>query len=71
MRDPQERIDELLAANVRFEKRARDAEALAGRLRAALKEALTENVWNAYHAGIVRDGLVAHRRDVRRRMARS
>jgi hypothetical protein len=57
MRDPKERIDELLAANVRFEERARDAEGLVGRLRAALKEALTENVWNAYHAGIVRDGL--------------
>lgn len=57
MRDPQERINELLAATVRFEQRARDAELLVKRLRAALIEATKDNVWAAYYTGIVRTDL--------------
>jgi hypothetical protein len=39
-RDPQERIDELLAANIRFEKRARDAEDAKAALQVTSNEAI-------------------------------
>jgi hypothetical protein len=54
-RDPQERIAELLSANVSFERRARDAEGANRNVRAALAKAITENVWNAYYTGIVQN----------------
>ena len=55
-RDPQERIAELLKANIDFEDRARTAEGKLVNLRAALKDSITENVWSCYSCGIIRDG---------------
>ena len=56
MRDTEERINELLSANIRFEKRARDAEGMNRNLRAALKDSITENVWSCYSCGIIQNG---------------
>ena len=55
-RDPEERIAELLKANIEFERRAREAEGKLANLRAALKDSITENVWAAYAAGIIQNG---------------
>jgi hypothetical protein len=55
-RDPQERIAELLKANIEFERRAREAEGKLANLRAALKDSITENVWSCYSCGIIQNG---------------
>ena len=55
-RDPQERLDELLKANTGYLEGWREEKKKVARLRDALKDALTDNVWHAYYVGIVRDG---------------
>jgi hypothetical protein len=50
------RVDELLEANNCYLQRARDAALVNARLKEGLKEYVGEAVWNAYHAGIERDG---------------
>jgi hypothetical protein len=55
-RDPQERIAELLHASVDYREKWVAEKRKTERMRVALKDTLTDNVWHAYFAGIVRDG---------------
>ncbi len=56
-RDPQERLDELLKANTGYLEGWREEKKKVALLRDALKYAMTDNVWHAYYAGVVKDDL--------------
>jgi hypothetical protein len=55
-RDPEERIDELLRTTTEYLEGWRGEKKKTARLRAALIQALTDNVWHAYFTGSVHDG---------------
>jgi len=55
--DPWQHIADAIIPLVRAAERERDALAAENaRLRAALRESIGDNMWNAYHIGIVKDG---------------
>jgi hypothetical protein len=56
-RTAKERIDELLKANTEYLDGWREEKQRGARLLAAMKQAFADNIWHAYHAGVVSNDL--------------